>query len=93
MAAARREPLRKTPGASSFIHAAGTAGDSGSAGTGVATVTAVGTAASSAVTVLRATSVRTDSLSPVDYLRTTDLPSRLRRTIRNVISPVRVRWR
>jgi hypothetical protein len=93
VAAAGREPPHKTPAASSFIHEAGTAGYSGSAGKGEATLTAVGTAASSAVTVLGAGSVLTDSLYPVDYLRATDLPSRLRRMIRNVISPVRVRWR
>ena len=93
LAAAGREPPRKTLAASSFIHEAGPAGYSGSAGKGEATLTAVGPAASSAVTVLGAESVLTDSLSPVDYHRTTDFPSRLRRTIRNVISPVRVRWR
>jgi hypothetical protein len=93
LAAAGREPPRKTPAASSFIHEAGTAGYSGSAGKGAATLTAVGTAASSAATVLGAGSALTNSLYPVDHPRTTDLPSRLRRTSRNVISPVRVRWR
>jgi hypothetical protein len=93
VAAAGREPPHKTPAASSCIHAAGTAGDSGSAGKGAATLTAVGTAASSAATVLGAGSVRTDRLYPVDYLRTTDRPSRHRRTSRNGIPPVRVRWR
>ena len=92
-AAAGREPPHKTPAAPSFIHEAGTAGDSGSAGKREATLTAVGTAASSALTVLGAGSVLTDRLYPVDYLRTTDRPSRLRRTIRNGISPVRVQWR
>ena len=93
VAAAGREPPRKTPAASSFIHEAGTAEYSASAGKEGAMLTAVGTAASSAATVLGARSVLTHSLYPVDYLRTTGLPSRLRRTIRNVISPVRVRWR
>jgi hypothetical protein len=93
VAAAGREPPRKTPAASSFVHGAGTAEYSGSAGNEGAMFTAVGTAASSAATVLGARSVLTYSLYPVDSLRTTDLPSRLRRTVRNVISPVRVRWR
>jgi hypothetical protein len=93
LAAAGREPPRKTPAASSLIHEAGTAEYSGSTGKEGAMLTAVVTAASSAATVLGARSVLTDRLSPVDYLRTTDLPSRLRRTIRHGISPVRVRWR
>jgi hypothetical protein len=93
IAAAGREPPRKTPAAPSCIHEAGTAGDSGSAGKGAATLTAVGTAASSAATVWGAGSVRTDRLYPVDHPRTTVRPSRLRRTSRHGVSPVRVQWR
>jgi hypothetical protein len=90
LAAAPREPPRKTPTASSFIHEAGTARYSGSVGKGAATLTAMGTAASSAATVLGAGFALIDILYPVGHPRTTDLPSRLRRTSRNVISPTRV---